>query len=86
MSQMSKRSISKLRDVRANKGVMISSKGFTEAARNRAEHNDVDLRRLIDTESVDWGDDVSVPCVFQRTYMASCNVEVHDFFQLSVSN
>lgn len=74
--------ISKLRDVRANKGVMISSKGFTEAARNRAEHNDVDLRRLIDTESVDWGDDVSVPCVLQRTYMASCNVEVHDFFEL----
>jgi hypothetical protein len=74
--------ISKIRDVRAHKGVMISARGFTEAARNRADHNDIDLRRLIDTESVDWGANIAVPCLLQRTYMASCTIEVHDFIEL----
>ncbi len=78
--------ISKLRDVRANKGVMISAKGFTEAAQNTAEQHDVDLRRLIDTESVEWGDDVSVPCLLERTYMASCSLEVHDFLELPLQH
>jgi hypothetical protein len=74
--------INKIRDVRAHKGVMISAKGFTKAAQNLAEHSDIDLRQLIDTESVYWGADVSVPCLLQRTYMASCTVEVHDFIEL----
>lgn len=74
--------ISKIRDVRAHKGVMISAKGFTEAAQNRAEHNDIDLRQLIDTDSLHWGADISVPCLLERTYMASCSVEAHDFNEL----
>jgi hypothetical protein len=78
--------ITKLRDVRANKGVMISAKGFTKAATTLAEHHEVDLRRLIDTESVEWGDNVYVPCLLERTYMASCNLEVHDFFELPLQS
>lgn len=78
--------ISKMRDIRANKGVMISAKGFTEAARNTAEKHDVDLRQLIDTESLEWGDDVSVPCLLERTYMASCSLEVHDFVELPLQH
>jgi hypothetical protein len=74
--------ISKIQDVRAHKGVMISAKGFTEAAQNRAEHNDIDLRQLIDTDSLHWGADISVPCLLERTYMASCTIEVHDFMEL----
>jgi len=50
--------ISALKDVRANKGVMISAKGFTQAAQNLSTHHNVYLLRLIDTESVDWGGDV----------------------------
>jgi len=76
------RFVTKVRDVRANKGVMISAKGFTEAAQNAAEQHGIDLRQLIDTESVDWGADISVPCLLQRTYMASCSLEVHDFIEL----
>jgi len=78
--------IQKIRDVRANKGVMISGKGFTKAARNIAEQHDIDLRRLIDTETVEWGDDVSVPFLLERTYMASCSLEVHDFIELPLQH
>jgi predicted helicase len=38
--------VSVTRDVRANKGVMISAKGFTDAAKTLAEHHDIDLLRL----------------------------------------
>src|SRR5271154_686133 len=42
-------------DVRANRGAIISSNGFTEAAVTLARNRGIDTFRLVDTDSVDWG-------------------------------
>jgi hypothetical protein len=65
-----------VRDVRANKGALISSNGFTEAAVNVAKTHGIDTIRLIDTESVDWATYVSVPALLERTFMHGFQIEV----------
>jgi hypothetical protein len=51
------------RDVRANKGALISSSGFTVGALTYAKHHGIDTYQLIDAETLDWGDYVSIPAV-----------------------
>jgi hypothetical protein len=55
-----------LRDVRANKGVMISSSGFTPAAIEMARSHGVDTRTYVDTASVDWKSEVTIPVLLTR--------------------
>ena len=76
--------ISVLRDVRANKGVMISAKGFSEAAVTLAAHHDVDLLRLIDTESVEWGADVSMPGLLERAYIEAYSLGFSNFMEIPI--
>jgi hypothetical protein len=76
--------ISVVRDVRANKGVMISAKGFTDAATTLAGHHDIDLLRLIDTESVEWGADVSVPFLLERTYIEAYSIGFRNFMEIPI--
>ncbi len=73
-----------VRDVRANKGVMISAKGFTEAGKTLAGHHDIDLLRLIDTESVEWGADVSVPFLLERTYIEAYSLGFRNFMEIPI--
>jgi hypothetical protein len=58
-----------LRDVRANKGVLISSSGFTRAAVESAKAHGIDTLRYIDTESVDWKSYAALPALLERTYL-----------------
>jgi hypothetical protein len=48
-------------DVKAQKGAMISSRGFTQAAKNVATNKAIDLYKLIDAEQSDWLGYVSIP-------------------------
>ena len=50
-------------DVGANKGALVSSNGFTEAAKTRARDAGVDVYKLIDAEEHDWRSDVAIPMV-----------------------
>lgn len=50
-----------IKDVRANKGVMVSSSGFTQAAKNTAADTGIDLYRLVDTADHDWKAYVTMP-------------------------
>jgi hypothetical protein len=50
-------------DVRANKGALISSNGFTKAAKIRALDAGVEVLRLIDAESVNWNSYAMIPFV-----------------------
>jgi len=59
-----------VRDVRANKGALISSNGFSEAAVNVAKTHGIDTFRLLDTESIDWGSYVAVPALLERTFVS----------------
>jgi Restriction endonuclease len=54
-------------DVRANKGVMIATGGFTPAAVELARTYGIDTRTYLDTESEDWGTEITVPIVLERT-------------------
>ncbi len=51
----------KLEDVKANKGVMISTSGYTPAAVNTARAKGIDTRTYIDTDSVDWRKEIAIP-------------------------
>ena len=58
-------------DVRANKGVMISTSGYTPAAIEMARAHGIDTRTYIDTESQDWKTDVSILIVLVRVMLDS---------------
>jgi hypothetical protein len=57
-----------VKDVRANRGAIIASSGFTEAAVNVARNHGIDTFRCVDTESVDWKSYVAIPVLLVRTY------------------
>jgi hypothetical protein len=76
--------VSVMRDVRASRGVMISAKGFTGAAKTLAGHHDIDLRQMIDTESVEWGADVAIPGLLERTYIAAYSLRFTDFMEIPI--
>jgi hypothetical protein len=50
-----------LRDVKANKGVMVSTSGYTSAALEMAKAQGIDTRTYLDTESFDWKSEVTIP-------------------------
>ena len=64
----------KLHDVKANKGVMISTSGFTSAAIEMARARAIDTRTYIDTESIDWKSEVKIPVLLTRTKLDAWSV------------
>jgi hypothetical protein len=63
-----------LRDVRANKGVMISTSGYTPAAIEMARAQGIDSRTYLDTESVDWKSVVTIPVLLRRAKIKNWSV------------
>ncbi len=57
-----------VKDIRANKGVMVAANGFTDTAKRIGGKAGLNLYRLIDTEAHDWQTYVSIPviCDFRR--------------------
>ena len=53
----------KLKDIEANKGVIVSASGFTETAKKKAGAAGIEIYRLVDTSKHDWQTDVSIPVV-----------------------
>jgi len=51
-------------DVRASKGILVCSNGFTKAAQEYAQRLNIDLCRLVDAESRKWGIDLTIPLVW----------------------
>jgi len=60
-----------VKDVNANKGVMISSSGYTEAALNMAKARSIEIRTYVDTESTDWRSEVAIPVLLDRIKLKS---------------
>lgn len=56
----------KLQDVAANKGIMISTSGFTSSAITLAKARGIVTRTYIDTENADWRQDVAVSILLIR--------------------
>jgi hypothetical protein len=63
-----------LRDVKANKGVMISTSGYTTAAVEMARALGIDTRTYLDTENIDWKSEVTIPVLLTRAKLDSWNV------------
>ena len=61
--------ITTVQDVRANKGAIISSSGFTKNAITLATQKGIDTLRLVDTGSKNWKAYVSIPTLLERTYL-----------------
>lgn len=53
--------VSVVRDVRANKGVIIATAGFTAAAIEQARTHGITTKTYLDTENVDWKTEVTIP-------------------------
>jgi len=56
-----------VRDVRANKGVMISTSGFTSSAIEMARTHGITTRTYLDTENIDWKTEVTIPVLLSYT-------------------
>jgi hypothetical protein len=63
-----------LRDVKANKGVMISTSGYTPAAIEMARAQGIDIRTYVDTESIDWKSEVRIPVLLTRSTLDAWRV------------
>jgi|SRR5579864_4009717 len=63
-----------LRDVKANKGVMVSTSGYTAAALEMARARGIDTRTYLDTESIDWKSEVTIPVLVTRIKLDSWSV------------
>ena len=59
-----------VRDVRANKGALIASHGFTQAALTMARAKGLDTFNLVDTARTKWRAYVSIPALLHRTYLS----------------
>ena len=61
-----------LDDIKVNKGVLVSPKGFTKAAKTRANERDIDLYSPIDTDPHKWQSKLTIPilCDFRSAAIA----------------
>ncbi len=59
-----------LRDVKANKGVIISSSGYTAAAIEMARSQGIETRTYVDTESADWRSEATIPVLLTRVKLS----------------
>lgn len=61
-----------IQDVKANKGAMVSPKGFTEAAKTFAKDKEIELYSPVDTDPHKWQVKINVPavCKFRETQFA----------------
>jgi len=68
--------VTTLRDVRANKGALIASNGFTEAAIALARTYGIDTFTLVDTAHTSWRAYVSLPTLLVRSYLKAVAFDV----------
>jgi hypothetical protein len=71
-------SIGLFKDISANKGVIVSAKGFTKAARVVGKNAGLEMYRLVDCGDHDWRTEVSLP--------ALCEVVSPSKFNLTFSS
>jgi hypothetical protein len=67
--------VSVVRDVRANKGVMISTSGFSSAAIELARVHGITTKTYLylDTENIDWKTEVTIPVLLSYTKIEGIN-------------
>lgn len=70
--------VSMMKDVKANKAIIVSSSGFTSGARSKAKEHDVTLCVAQEALTKDWNIDIEIPIVvFEATPLG---FELHSDF------
>jgi hypothetical protein len=64
-----------VRDVRANRGAIVASHGFTKAAIELARTHGIDTLTFVDTEGMDWKSYVSINVLLERTWVKSFSLK-----------
>jgi hypothetical protein len=64
-------------DVGANKGALVSSSGFTKAAKIRAKDAGIDVYRLVDAEDHNWRSYITLPIVCDFRGLGMGNFAIH---------
>lgn len=76
--------ISLVKDVRANKGAIVSSAGFTPAAIEMAKTHGIDTLRHVDTSNIDWKTYVTIPVLLERTFLKGYQFSFTNFQTLPI--
>jgi hypothetical protein len=71
---------SKIKDIRANKGAIVASNGFTSGAINLGKNCGIDLYRLIDAEAHDWQTYISIPVLCDFRSIDQYHFAIPDYF------
>lgn len=80
---------SKLEDIGAMKGIMVSSEGFTRDAYIYAKNHEIDTYLLVDAKSIKWNKHALIPLVLCEVNLSSCeciNYRNTDGEQISLSD
>jgi hypothetical protein len=64
------------KDIGANKGVIVSARGFTSTALTRGEKAGLNLYRLVDCGDHDWKADVSIPVLCEFRHLKSFSLKL----------
>jgi len=67
-----------VKDVRAQKGILICSAGFTKSAKTQAKKYSIELRSIHDGLSKNWSHDLSIPVLISHFfYRTKANLRVN---------
>lgn len=66
------------RDVRAHVGIMVSTAGFTKAAKSFADREGISLYRYRDTEAESWPNGVFAPVMLKIWELSAVEIRVKD--------
>jgi len=69
---------SKVDDVNAKQGVIVSAKGFTSEAKKYADIHNIILYKLVDAESEKWNEAALIPIIVGRINLNTAEVEIID--------
>lgn len=75
----------KLKDVKANKGAMVSGKGFSQAALETAKRHGIDMFRFIDTQSTNWKVYASIPASVEKILFQAMQFRFSGFTEIPIA-
>lgn len=72
----------KLKDIKAQKGALVSGKGFTQAALEMAKRYGIDMFRFIDTKSTNWKAYASIPAAVEQILFEAMQFQFSNFREI----
>ena len=74
----------KLKDIKAHKGALVSGKGFSRAALETAKRHGIDMFRFVDTQSTNWKAYASIPASVEQILFQAMQFRFSGFTQIPI--